>query len=184
MTELKAQNISRRLTASIIVIILLISALSVTTFMLVVTTVSTDGHMFSTGNVRLNLNDGKAVIRESDCLIEPGKTIEKSFTVENLSTCDVWYKFYFENVDGELSDFIDIKVKDGETVLLSGKISDLTEENTVACPEGLSVGERKNLTISFHFDVNGADELQNEFISFDFSAKAVQMRNNPDKKFN
>ena len=99
MTEERAKNLTKKITASIIAILLLTAALSVTTFVHVVSMISTDGHIFSAGNVAINLNDGKPVISGDDALFEPGATFERPFTIENRSSCDVCYKFYFENVD-------------------------------------------------------------------------------------
>lgn len=62
MTEQAAKGVIRRLTVSIVAIVLLTAALTVTTFILVVSTVSTSGHPFSTGSVTLNLNDGKPIV--------------------------------------------------------------------------------------------------------------------------
>ena len=183
MTEEAAKGTVRRLTVSIIAIILLTAALSVTTFVLVVSTVSTEGHRFGTGSVRLNLNDGRPVISGGECVFEPGKCFEKEFTVENRSTCAVWYKLYFSNVDGAMANAIEVELRDGETVLAAGRLSELTEENTAAFAEGLEIGERKTLTVRFRFDEAAGNDLMNVLLSFDFSARAVQAKNNPDRKF-
>lgn len=183
MTGQTEKNLAWRFAASILMILLLTAALSVTTFVLVLSTISTDGHLFGTGSVRLNLNDGKPVITEEDCILQPGSVYEKEFTVENLSTCDVWVKFYFTNVSGSLAQAITVEIADGDTVLARGKLSEMTEENTAACPESLTLGDRKTLTIRFRFAENAGNELQGVLLRFDFNAKAVQTKNNPEKTF-
>ena len=82
MTEQAAKGVIRRLTVSIVAIVLLTAALTVTTFILVVSTVSTSGHPFSTGSVTLNLNDGKPIVSAGECTFAPGQSMERSFTVE------------------------------------------------------------------------------------------------------
>ena len=74
MTEERARNLTKRLTASIIAILILTAALTVTTFILVSTMISQTGNIFSTGNVAINLNDGKPIITADDALFEPGAT--------------------------------------------------------------------------------------------------------------
>ena len=123
----------------------------------------------------LNLNDGKPIVSAGECTFAPGQSMERSFTVENLSTCAVWYKIYFSNVSGEMADAVDVEIRDGDKVLASGKLNDLTEENTAAYEDALEIGGEKTLTVWFH--------LQNALLSFDFSARATQVPNNPDKKF-
>ena len=186
MTEKGAQNIAKRLTTSIIAIILLTAALSVTTFVLVATTFSADGKFtYSAGNVRINLNDGKAVISDYSGSFAPGTKIERSFTIENLSSCDVWYKFYFANVSDAFAESINVEINDGATTLVKGKMAELTEENTEAVEKSLAAGEKKTLTIVFVFDETaGGNSPNGRVLAFDFSAKAVQVKNNPDKKFN
>lgn len=103
--------------------------------------------------------------------------------MENLSTCAVWYKIYFSNVSGEMADAVDVEIRDGDKVLASGKLNDLTEENTAAYEDALDIDGKKTLTVRFHFDENAGDALQNALLSFDFSARATQVPNNPDKKF-
>ena len=183
MTEQIAKSIARRLTISLVTVILLTAALSVTTFVLVVSTFTTDGYLFGTGNVSLDLNNGEPVITDGDCIFEPGVTVEKTFTVENRSTCAVWYRFYFSNVSGNLADAIEVEIRDGDTVLTGGRMSEMTKANATACADSLETGERKTLTIRFHFTENSGNEVQNTLLNFDFCASAVQVRNNPDKKF-
>lgn len=185
MTERQAKSIAHRLTASIIAVILLTAALSVTTFILVSNTLTTEGAaLFRTaGDVRLNLNDGKPVITGSDRLFAPGTEVERQFTVENTGSCAVWYKFYFREISGTTAQDIAVEIRDGDRVLASGRMSEMTEENTQALDTALEVGERRTLTLVFRLDENAGNDAQGQLLCFDFSARAVQCRNNPDKKF-
>lgn len=183
MTEERAKNLTKRIAASIIAILLLTAALSVTTFILVFSMISTDGHIFSTGNVAINLNEGKPVISSDDALFEPGATFERPFTVENTGSCDVWYKFYFENIGSELANHIEVTIKDGDTILAKGKMNDLTYASSRAIDNTLAAGEKKSLTICFHLEEDTGNDMQEVLLSFDFSVKAVQAKNNQDKIF-
>lgn len=185
MTEGSAKNVAKRLTAGIVTIILLMAALSVTTFVLVATTFTTEGKFaYSAGNVKINLNDGKAVISDYSGSFAPGKRIERNFTIENLSSCDVWYKFYFANVSDAFDESVSVEIKDGAATLVKGKMVQLTEENTEAVETSLAAGEKKTLTIVFVFDETaGGNKPNGRLLQFDFSVKAVQVKNNPDKKF-
>ena len=78
---------AKKLTGGIIAIIVLAVCLCITTFALVYETVSVENNLFHTGEVKINLNDGKPVIREHEFLFEPGMTVVKDFFIENDSTC-------------------------------------------------------------------------------------------------
>lgn len=178
MSEQHMRGTIIRLSACIFTVILLTLALSITS-------IFADTDLFvHTGNVRLNLNDGKPVITETETFFAPGVSVEKTFTVENLSTCPVWYKFYFQNVsDPRFAEDVLVEIREGDVLLASGRMSEMNEKNSVACPENLEVGERKELTIRFLFDEESGNDAQGSLLSFDLSAKAVQTKNNPDKKF-
>ena len=81
----------KKLTGGIITIILLTVCLAITTFALVFASVSVDNNIFKTGEVKINLNDGKPVINEHEFIFEPGMTVKKDFFIENDSTWDVYY---------------------------------------------------------------------------------------------
>lgn len=174
---------SKKLTSSVVTVIVLAVCLCITTFALVWATVSVENNLFHTGTVKINLNDGKPVIEEHEFLFEPGMTVKKDFFIENQSTWDVYYKLYFTDVEGGLADVLDITVKDGEKILYSGKASDLTRENVGAANDVLKLNERRNLTVYFHFPEEAGNSTQNLVLTFSMSADAVQTKNNPNKLF-
>lgn len=175
-------NTAKKLTGSIITIIILICCLTITTYALVME-VSVKDNYFATGLVDININDGKPVIEEHEFLFEPGMTVEKDFFIENNSTWAVYYKIYMDNTGGGLADVLQITVKDGEEILCSGTANQLTQKNVAASEAVLQVNERRDLTISFYFPKEAGNSVQNSTLTFDLCAQAVQTKNNPDKLF-
>lgn len=174
---------SKKLTVSVIILIILSVALCITTFALVWATVSVDNNMFHTGIVKINLNDGKPIIEEHELLFEPGITVKKDFFIENQSTDDVYYKLYFGEIDGLLADVLEITIMDGDRILYSGLIKELTKRNVGVVGEALKVNEKKNLTVCFHFPESVGNSAQNLYLSFSMNADAVQTKNNPNRVF-
>ena len=157
--------------------------LTITTFALVYATVSVDNNLFHTGEVKINLNDGNPVIYEHEFLFEPGMTVKKDFFIENESTWAVYYKIYFDDIEGGLANVLDVTVTDGEKVLYSGKVNDLTRHNVTAADDTLEIGQRRNLTVFFHFPEAAGNEAQNLRLSFTLCAEATQTKNNPYRLF-
>lgn len=177
-------NTSKKITASIIEIIVLIICLCITTFALVWENVSADNNYFRTGAVKINLNDSKPIIEEHEFLFEPGMTVKKNFFLENQSTWDIYYKLYFDNIEGGLMDVLDININDGNKILYEGKARDLTKENTNVTVDILKLNERRIFTISFHYPKEAGNKTQNNILEFSMKADAVQTKNNPNKLFN
>ena len=157
--------------------------LTITTFALVYATVSVDNNLFNTGEVKINLNDGNPVIYEHEFLFEPGMTVKKEFFIENESTWAVYYKIYFDDIEGGLANVLDVTVTDGEKVLYSGKVNELTRHNVTAADDTLEIGQRRNLTVFFHFPEAAGNEAQNLRLSFTLCAEATQTKNNPYRLF-
>ncbi len=183
MKKITVKGLAVRLSSSIVAVVFLAACLCITSFVLIHATLSTKGNIFATGEVRINLNGGEKIIREDEFLFESGMTVEKEFYIENQSTCGVWYRLYFDHVEGDLGKVLDVKILDEDLVLASGKMIELTRENVSAYDEPLESGEKKILTISFHLSEDVGSEVMNQYLVFDFGADAVQTRNNPDKKF-
>lgn len=180
----QSNKTEERLTASIVAIVVLAVCLCITTFALVYSVVEVDNNLFRTGEVKINLNNGKPIIEEGEFLFEPGMTVEKDFFVENESTGDVYYKLYFDDVKGGLADVLDVSIRNAEDdVLFSGKVSDLTEAKVGAADDILKLNERRELTISFHFSEEAGNTAQGQYLSFAMGADAVQTKNNPKKLF-
>lgn len=182
MTE-KSQT-AKKMTASVVAIVVLSICLCITSFALVWSTVSVDNNLFHTGVVKIDLNGGVPVIEEHEFLFEPGMTVEKNFYLKNNSTWDVWYRLYFEEVSGGLADVLEVTLREGDEVLWKGKLSDMTKDKTAATADMLKLQETKNLTISFHFPETAGNEAQGLFLKFDLAADAVQTKNNPNRLFN
>ena len=174
----------KKLTAGITAIIVLSVCLCITTFALAYTVVSVEGNVFTTGKIDINLNDSKPVISEHEFLFEPGATVEKAFFIENNSSYSVYYRLYFENVSGYLADVLQITIRDGERILYSGTASQLSKNNVLAADEALKRGERRDLTIAFHFPKSVGNSAQGGSLSFEICAEAVQTKNNPNRLFN
>ena len=174
---------AKKLTAGIVTIVILALCLSLSTFALFYTTVSVQGNVFRTGTIDINLNDSKPVIQEHEFIFEPGATIEKDFFIENDSTWSVYYRLYLDNVNGGLADVLEVTIKDGDNVLYKGTPKELNKKNVIAANDELSVGERRDLTISFYFPKEAGNSAQNLTLSFDICAEAVQTKNNPNKLF-
>ena len=175
---------AKKLTGGIIAIIVLAVCLCITTFALVYETVSVENNLFHTGEVKINLNDGKPVIREHEFLFEPGMTVKKDFFIENDSTWDVYYRLYLDNVSGGLADVLTVTVKDGDKPLYSGTANELTKQNVVAADDTLKIGEKRSLTVLFHYPEEAGNNTQNLDLTFTLCAEATQTKNNPNKLFN
>lgn len=180
MTENKT---AKRLTGGIIAIVALAVCLCITTFALVYASVSVENNLFHMGKVKINLNDGKPVIREHEFIFEPGMTVKKDFFIENDSSWDVYYRIYLENVSGGLADVLEITVKDGDRAMYSGTASELTQQNVTAADDTLKIGQKRNLTVYFHFPEDKGNETQNLDLTFTMCAEATQTKNNPNRLF-
>lgn len=176
-------NTRKRMSASIVAIVLLAICLTITTFVIVYATVAVEESIFRTGRIKINLNDGEPVIHEDEFLFEPGMTVKKEFFIENLSTWDVYYKLYFGNVEGELAKYIQVKILDGNDVVYSGSMGDLSGEEVKAVADPLEIMEKKTLDIEFYFPKESGNISQALSLKFDMYADAVQTKNNPEKEF-
>ncbi len=183
MADEKKSKTLKRLTGSVVVVVILSICLCITTVALVYSVVSVENNRFRTGTIQLNLNDGKPVIEEQEFLFEPGMTVEKNFFVENQSSWDVYYRLYLSDVKGGLADVLEVSIRDGEKVLLRGKMADLTRDKVNAAGEILRLNERRDLTISFHFPEEAGNSAQQLRLTFTIGADAVQTKNNPNRLF-
>lgn len=183
MNEMGDRKSGKELLASMLLVIFLSICLGVTTYALVMVSVSMPDNYFQTGNIDINLNDGRPVIAEHEFIFEPGMTVTKEFFIENRSTWDVFYKIYFAEVKGGLANVLKIEIRDGERCLFAGTAGELSENRVNAADDVLQTSEKKNLTISFYYPEEKGNETQNLTLSFKLCAEAVQTKNNPDRVF-
>ena len=176
-------TISRQLTVSFSLLLILITCLCVTTYALMMVSVSVSENQFRTGIVAIDLNGGEPVIKEDEYKFEPGMTVEKPFYLQNQSTWAVYYRLFLDNVEGDLADVLEITILDGDRALYEGTANSLTRQNIIAADDILHLGERRDLTIRFHYPEGSGNDTQNRQLIFDLCAEAVQEKNNPDREF-
>ena len=177
-------NEPKKLNISIATLVVLFLCLCVTAFALAYAMLRVDNNVFETGEIDIDLNGGKPVIEADEFLFEPGMTVEKSFYIKNNGTWAVYYKLYFSNVKGDLGDVLDVTIKNADgNVLLQGKLSKLKRHNVPVAEDELQVGERRDMTIIFHFPEDAKNTAQSDNVSFALSALAVQTKNNDGKEF-
>lgn len=179
----KQNKTAKKLTGAILLAVFLAICLCITTYALVMAHVSVKENRFQTGSVDINLNDGKPVIEEHEFLFEPGMTVKKGFFIQNESTCEVYYKLYFDKVTGGLANVLEITIQEGDKILYRGTAASLSLANVAAADDVLAAGERRELTILFHYPEGADNSGQNQTLTFELSAKAVQTRNNDKKEF-
>ncbi len=179
----KKSSVGRKLTASMVTIFLLILCLCITSAALVWATVSVEENLFHTGIIKINLNDGKPIIEENEFLFEPGMTVKKDFFIKNEGTWDVYYRIYFNEIEGGLADVLEITIKDGDTVLYSGLMRELEKDKVTTVDKPLKVDEKLTLTVFFHYPESAGNDTQNQNVRFTISADAVQTKNNPNMDF-
>lgn len=75
MSNKQEKHTAKKLAASVLAIIILSVCLYITTYALVMVSVSVPDNYFQTGSVGINLNNGKPVIEEHEFLFEPGMTV-------------------------------------------------------------------------------------------------------------
>lgn len=180
MSETKT---AKKLTGGIVTIIILAVCLCITTFALVYASVSVNDNLFHTGTVQVDLNGGKPVIQEHEFLFEPGMTVKKDFYIQNESTWDVYYRLYLDDISGGLADVLTVTILDGDNILYSGTANELTRQNVAAADDTLKIGQRRDLTVLFHYPEDKGNDTQDLDLTFTLCAEATQAKNNPDRLF-
>ena len=176
------QQTGKKLKTSVTAIIILSICLCLTTFALVLSLVWLNNNTFSTGKIDIDLNDGKPVIEEHEYLFEPGMTVVKDFYIQNNSTCEAFYKIYFDDITGGLADVLEVTIRDDEQDLFSGKPSELTRQMVSAAIDPLGLNEKKELKIEFYYPKESG-HMQDKTLTFTLCADAVQTKNNLDRQF-
>lgn len=173
----------KKMGKNIVFILVLLLMLGITTFALVLSFAEVEDNKFVTGKVDIELNGGRPVFDGSDHNIEPNYTIVKEFTIENKGTADVYYRLYMGNVVGSLQEALNFKIYEADELLYDGNVNELTEETPCTSGRILKAGETRVLRAEVKMPENSGNSYQSGSMTFDITADAVQVKNNPDRKF-
>ncbi len=179
----ETKRTATKLTTGIALIIVLSFCLCITTFALAYATITVENNLFTTATMQINLNDGRPIIEENEFLFEPGMTVKKDFFLENQSSIDVYYKIYFEDLEGGLANFLWVTIKAGDEVLYDGMARNLTRDKAKAAETALSASRKQDMEIYFYLPTEIGNAAQGKDLSFKLAADAVQTKNNPFKRF-
>lgn len=179
-----ADKTKKKLKKKGVAIAVLCIMLTVTTLALILSFVGVEDNKFLSGNVEIEVNDGKTVFSEQDSLLEPERTLIKKFTIENKGSADVYYRLYLENIQGDLRKALNFKIYDGDELLFDGSAIDLSKENPCISDKKLLKGEIRTLVtlVKMNGDIN-SNNYQTKNMKFDITVDAVQSKNNPNRAF-
>lgn len=177
------KKLRKKLKIMVVTFILLSIGLVCTSYVLASSIIKIHNNYFVMNKgLKLELSNGEAVIDMSDVVFEPGGNYKSDFSITNLSDFDVWYRISFINVSGELKDYVTVKVKEENGIVLcDGLISKLTKGDVST--GSLSAGEEKKLMIEFYFLKNVGNNYQGKTVIFNIKADATQKQNNSVKDF-
>ncbi|MBQ8636456.1 MAG: hypothetical protein IJ423_00475 [Clostridia bacterium] len=174
----------RKLQINIVTLLLLCIGLCIASFAIAYVTISYDvkNNYFHTGVIDIDLNGDKPIIgydeEDKNLYFAPGTTVTKEFYIRNNGSGDVFYKLYFEGIEGDLADVLEIEIykKDPQkTVLLEGTI----KNSELKIADELKAGHTQNLFAQFHWPESADDDrYKGGVLKFDISALAVQTKNN------
>ena len=209
----------KKLLISIIIIIIFMVCFVSTTFALIYNKVTVEDNYYQTGVVKVSISELQKIDKEDindslpinsdsndidldDFLFEPGMIVVKAFTVTNESSCDVYYRLYLDELEGDLADVIEItitiddddNVSSNDKVLFSNVIAsnlskdsinddDFIKDNPNSIDE-LEEGKSKSYKIYFHYPSDSNNSGQDKSLSFKLSVEATQTKNNTDREFN
>lgn len=173
----------KKMRKNVVVILVLLLMLGVTTFALMLSFVEVEDNRFVMGRVDIELNGGKPVFDGSDHNIEPNYTIIKEFTIENKGTADAYYRLYMDNVVGSLQEVLNFKIYEEDKLLYDGSVKKLTKETPCVGDNILKAGETRVLRAEVKISENSSNKYQAGSMTFDITADAVQVKNNPDREF-
>ena len=176
-------KLSFRLKVGVCVLLALTLCLCITSFALVYSSLSVENNLFSTGRVSIDLNGGAPIVEEDEFRLYPGAMFQKTFYIQNNSTDSVYYKLFFEGVDGSLAPLVQITVFHENKELYHGTAASLTKKDVRTADDILSIGEKRILTVTFYLPKETDNQGQNGYLSFNLCAEAVQSKNNPDRDF-
>lgn len=140
-------------------------------------------NQLKTGTVELNLNDGIPLLQENEYFFYPGMTLEKTIFIENTGSDSVYYRLYFEDISGSLSDHLIVTIQDDGKTLCACTVSGMTAKNAATASGELAPAQRRNLTVCFQLPEDCPEDLENQRLHFTLCAEAVQTKNNPEMNF-
>ena len=119
------------------------------------------------------------------CFPEPGlRKRKKSLPCRLCVGGTVYFKIYFDNLEGTYFDYIYVEIKNEEGIIIcEGLMNELSKDNVDSKDDPLCVLEKRDFEISIIFLEEAGNEYQDEKIDFELIVMATQTKNNPNRDF-
>jgi len=105
----------------------------------------------------------------------PGDSVTNSFEIVNDGSLDMYYRVYFSDTAGELSDALTVKINGAEAV---GLASIIVDGYYIIAKELLTAGDSHSVTIEFILPTSTDSTFQGKTFSGNLVVQATQARNN------
>lgn len=182
--SVKNNKTKKKLLFCFVSIIILILLFNVSLFGFIEAKLSLGDNNIKTGNISISLNGNNKIFDDNDYYIQPGDIVKKSFYIENDGENDVYFKIYFDNLEGTYFDYIYVEIKNEEGVIIcEGLMNELSKENVESKDDALCASEKRNFEISIIFLEEAGNDYQDEKIDFEIIVMATQTKNNPNRDF-
>lgn len=182
--SVKNNKTKKKLLFCFVSIIILILLFNVSLFGFIEAKLSLGDNNIKTGNISICLNGNNKIFDDNDYYIQPGDIVKKSFYIENDGENDVYFKIYFDNLEGTYFDYIYVEIKNEEGVIIcEGLMNELSKENVESKDDALCASEKRNFEISIIFLEEAGNDYQDEKIDFEIIVMATQTKNNPNRDF-
>lgn len=173
-----------RTVGNLILAMALVIGLGATTVAIAANQVTLGNNIFQTGVLKVTLNDDKPVF-DQDILLEPGMMVQQKFTISNEGSVDAYYRLWFDEIDGDLAEELEIEIKEGKRRIFEGSFEDIMEETETvyANTSTLNANETKEMTIIILLPEEAKNNMQGKTVSFRLNFDATQKDGNISKEF-
>lgn len=136
---------------------------------------------FDSAAVDIDLNGGNKIFDNACAVLVPGEEVRRNFTITNSGNVAVWYRLIVSDADGPLADHATIAYYDGGSLLYEESVKGSAAVDGYI--GSMTPGQQLHLTAVLKLTGSDILTMRTSYMTFDITAQAVQLRNNPNRDF-
>ncbi len=175
---------NKKLARSIALVFLLVVTFAIVTYAVLRATTRVSDHFVQTGEISITFDTETQIFDGVDYNLEPGASVVQTLSVKNVGTGALYFRLYFENVEGIVSDQLTFNFYDEDGALVkSVSAKEFTSDNYLESTVALEVGETVEYEVIVTMGKSAGNTYQDQSLTFDIVALAVQSKNNDAQEF-